>query len=129
MTLREKILYHQIHPAKLLTDCATSFASSWLLWEARWTEAGLVAFLPSITATLILLFFVQLERFRDTPLGHYVHRTMTRKIEAARLAGQVVVWGGAVAHILWIVPVGYFVIVLAWANGLWGSNLANGDSR
>jgi hypothetical protein len=129
MTLREKILYHQIHPAKLLTDCATSFASSSLLWEARWTEAGLIAFLPSIMLTLILLLFDRLERFKDTSFGHYIKRFMTKKIEAARLAGQIVVWSGAAAHILWIVPFGYFVIALAWANGIWGSNPATDDGQ
>jgi hypothetical protein len=119
MTLREKILYHQIHPAKLLIDCATSFASSYLLWEACWTQAGVIAFLPSLVVTLFLLVFGQLECLKDTVLGCYIQQFMTRRIEAARLMGQIVAWSGAIAHILWIVPVGYFIVALAWSNGLW----------
>lgn len=119
MTSSEKVLYQQIHPAKLLTDFGTSFASAWLLWEARWAYAALVALLPSIAVTVALVRFADLERYRRTSLGGYVARHMPARAVGGRIAGQLLVWGGAAAHVPWLLPFGYFVIVLAWLNGLW----------
>lgn len=119
MTRTEKLLFHQIHPAKLLTDFGTSFASSWLLWNERWLEAALVAFLPSMIVSAVLVRFVDLTRFPHTWLGDYVARRMTSRVVAQRIAGQLLAWCGAITHLTWLVPFGYFVIVLAWLDGLW----------
>src|SRR5262245_15364866 len=119
MTSNEKLLYQQIHPAKLLTDFGTSFASTWLLWEARWGYAAIVAFLPSLAVTLWLVRFGDLARYRNSQLGDYVTRYMPQKVVAERIAGQLVVWGAAIVHVIWLIPFGYFVIALAWLNGLW----------
>jgi len=35
METREKVLYHQIHPAKLLTDWGTLPIALYLLWQRR----------------------------------------------------------------------------------------------
>jgi hypothetical protein len=123
MTPRDKRLYHQVHPLKLLVDFGTSFASAWLLWQARWLPALLVGFLPSFAITWWLMRFADLERVRRSWFGGYVTRHMPNKIVAERIAGQLLVWGGAIAHIPWLVPFGYFVIVLAWLNGLWDPEL------
>lgn len=119
MTSRERMLYQQIHPLKLLTDFGTSFASTGLLWQGQWQYALVAAFLPSIAVTVWLMRFADLRRYRDTALGAYVARHMTTRIVAERIAGQLLVWAGAVTHVAWLLPFGYFVIVLAWLNGLW----------
>jgi hypothetical protein len=119
MTPREKRLYHQIHPLKLWVDFGSSFASAWLLWQARWVPALLIAFLPSIAISAGLVRFADLERLRHSWFGSYVTYHMPNKIVAARIAGQLLVWAGAIAHWPWLVPLGYFSIVLAWLNGLW----------
>ena len=119
MTLKEAMLYHQIHPAKLLTDFGTSFASSWLLWDGRWAYALSVDFLPSLLLSAVLVRFAELESYRRTSLGSYIASYMTPKIVAARSAGQLIVWAGAAIHVAWLLPFGYFVILLAWLNGLW----------
>lgn len=118
MNRAERYLYHQIHPVKLLIDFGTSFASTWLLWEQRWWVAIAVAFGPSIAASVILIRFVELERYKHTLLGHYLASSMTHAVEAARLLGQLLMWGGAVAHIPWLIPFGFVVIVFAWLSGL-----------
>jgi hypothetical protein len=119
MTREEKLLYHQIHPLKLVTDVGTSFASTWLLWQARWAAAVLVAFVPSIAVSALLIWRADVERFRHTPLGRYVARFMTRKVEGIRLGGQAVMWAGAATHVVWIIPFGFMIIVFAWMGGLW----------
>jgi hypothetical protein len=35
MNLKEKCLYHQIHPLKLFTDIGAAFGSLYLLWRHR----------------------------------------------------------------------------------------------
>jgi len=119
MTRDEKLLIHQIHPAKLLTDFGTSFASAWLLWNELWLPAVLVAFLPSMLITLVILQFADLERLQRSWFGHYVVRRMNRRVTTQRIVGQLVVWAAAIAHVPWLIPFGYFVIVLAWLDGLW----------
>mgnify|MGYP003438850147 CR=1 FL=1 len=119
MTRQEKLLFQQIHPWKLWTDFGTSFASTWLLWEARWGSALIVALLPSIAITLWITRFVDLDPYRRSRLGAYLVGHMPPRIVAQRIVGQLLVWVGAASHVLWLVPFGYFVIVLAWLNGLW----------
>jgi len=119
MRRSEKMLYHQIHPAKLLTDVGSSLASAWLVWESRWLEAALVGLLPSVVVTAFLVGCVNLERWRKTRLGNYVEGHMPRSAVMQRILGQIIVWAGAGLHVLWLVPFGYFVVVLAWVNGLW----------
>lgn len=119
MTRAEKYLYHQIHPLKLFTDFATSFWSSWLLWERQPWAAMTLAFVPSMIASAIMIGLVDLAWLRDTYFGHYVARHMTRKIEALRFAGQIAMWTGAWWHLPWLLPLGLLVVLLAWANVLW----------
>lgn len=119
MTRTEKLLYHQIHPLKLLTDFTTSFASCWLLWQAEWALAAAVALAPSIMITAWLVWRADLERFKHTPLGRYLAAYMTRKVEALRLLGQAVMWIGAGAHVPWLMPLGLMIIVYAWLIGMW----------
>jgi len=39
ITIREKVLYHQIHPLKLFTDWSTGLVAVWLCWRHRLAEA------------------------------------------------------------------------------------------
>jgi hypothetical protein len=119
MTRADKLLYHQLHPLKLLTDFATSFLSTWLAWEGRFAAAAGWAFLPSIAVTVALVLLVDLEPYKRSVLGHYVGSFMTRRIEALRLLGQVVMWLGAALHVPWSIPLGFLVIVYGWLRGLW----------
>lgn len=119
MTRAEKILYHQIHPLKLLTDFSTSFASSWLLWEGQWGQAVVVAFVPSVVITALLLWRADLAPYQHTPLGRYIARFMTHRIEVVRMGGQIVMWLGAITHVPWLLPLGFVIVMYGWLNGLW----------
>ena len=119
MTRQEKLLYQQIHPWKLWTDFGTSFASAWLLWEARWGLALIVGLFPSIAITLWITRYVDLEPYRQSRFGAYLVGHMPAKIVTQRIVGQLLVWTGAASHVSWLIPFGYFLIVLAWLNGLW----------
>lgn len=119
MTSQERMLYQQVHPAKLLTDFGSSFASTWLLWQGQYVPAVIVGFLPSIAITVWLVRYCNLQNLRASWFGNYLTEHMPGRIVGARIAGQLLVWAGAIAHVPWLVPFGYFVILLAWLNGLW----------
>ena len=119
MTRAQRLLYHQIHPLKLLTDVASSFASTWLLWEKQWILAAVVGLGPSLVVTALLLWLADLEPLARTPMGAYVARFMTRKVEALRFSGQIVMWAGAAAHVVWLLPLGFMIVVFGWLRGLW----------
>ncbi|MFT3708485.1 MAG: hypothetical protein QM817_12605 [Archangium sp.] len=119
MTRKERLLFHQLHPLKLLTDFTTSFASAWLLWEARWWEALAVAFLPSFVVTGLLVTFAELDGLQRSPMGRYVSAHMTRAATSVRIAGQIVMWLGAIAHVSWLLPLGLMIVIFGWLRGLW----------
>jgi hypothetical protein len=61
MDQKEKMLYHQIHPLKLLVDWGTMPVSLLLFWKHKPALALLVGFLPSIVATALMMRYADLE--------------------------------------------------------------------
>ncbi len=120
MNRKERLLYHQIHPLKLATDVATAALATALLWAHHLGAAILVGFGPSILVTLALLRWANLESYRASGFGRYVARFMNRRVEAARFAGLVPLWGGAWLHRVGLVLAGVVWILGCW---LWGLRL------
>ncbi len=118
MTLKEKTLYHQIHPAKLFVDWSTGIAALYPLWQNHLLPALLIALVPPPIASFLLIRFVNLERYKHSSFGNYVRRYMTRMVEAVRFAGYIVMAVGAWYHVSWLIPVGLAIIVLAWLRGI-----------
>ncbi|HMA42404.1 MAG TPA: hypothetical protein VKO86_00150 [Gemmatimonadales bacterium] len=79
MRLAEKVLYHQIHPVKLLTDWATAFLAAYFLWHHRPLVAALVGLVPPVVASMALIRFGRLERYKATRFGSYVAQHMTER--------------------------------------------------
>jgi len=50
MDFGEKVLYHQIHPAKLAADVGGSLVSTYLMWRRRFAWAMFAAFVPAAVA-------------------------------------------------------------------------------
>ena len=119
MDFTEKVLYHQIHPAKLAADITGSVISTYLLWRRSFGPAMLGAWVPAILASALVMRFADLERLKRSPLGGYIRKFMNRRIEAWRFAGQVLVWVGAWYHQFWLIPAGLAVVITAWMSGLW----------
>ena len=119
MHFTEKVLYHQIHPAKLAADVTGSFISTYLLWRHRFGPAMLTAFVPAILASVLVMRFADLEPLKQSRFGHYIRQFMTRRIEAWRFAGQVVVWVGAWSHQSWLIAAGVVAVIAAWMSGRW----------
>jgi hypothetical protein len=118
MDLREKALFHQIHPLKLATDVTCGIASTWLMWRHELELALLVGFLPSVLVSAAMIRWMSLEAQRDSALGRYVARWMTPAAQAARLSGQLLMWAAAWARAPIGIACGLLVIVGAWTYGL-----------
>lgn len=119
MERREKLVYHQVHPIKLLTDVLTSFSSSWLLWRGWWWVAAAVVWLPSIVVSIVLVAAADLGAYAQRPIGRYAARHLGRgRITALRFGGQAVMWAGAAAHLVALLPLGAVVVADAWLSGV-----------
>jgi hypothetical protein len=119
MDFGEKVLYHQIHPAKLAADVGGSLASTYLMWRRRFVAAMLGAFVPAIIASVLVIRYADLEKRKRSPFGRYIGRYMNRRVEAWRFFGQVVMWVGAWYRVGKLVPIGVAIVVAAWASGVW----------
>jgi hypothetical protein len=115
---REKVLYHQIHPAKLGVDIGVTPVALYLFWIHSLVVALVVSLLPSVIASAIIVRIVDLSRYKESGFGRYVGRYMTRAIEAVRLAGFIVAAVGAWLHLWWLIPVGIAVVILGWLRGV-----------
>ena len=118
MTLREKTLYHQIHPAKLATDILAAIVSVWFLWRHELAIGLAVHFLPPVIASGLLVPFANLEAQKASSLGRYISRHMTRTVEAVRLAGDIVLIAGAWYRAPLVIAAGVLVVIGGWASGL-----------
>jgi hypothetical protein len=119
MDFDEKVLYHQTHPAKLAADVSGSLVSTYLMWRRRFVAAMFAAFVPAVVASVLVIAYADLERRKHSPFGRYMHRYMNRRVEAWRFVGQVVIWVGAWHRVGKLVPIGWAIVVGAWASGLW----------
>ena len=119
MDFGEKVLYHQIHPAKLAADVGGSLVSTYLMWRRRFVAAMLAAFVPAVVASGLVIRYADLEKRKRSPFGRYIRRYMNRRVEAWRFFGQVVIWVGAWHRVGKLVPIGWAIVVAAWVSGLW----------
>lgn len=117
LTSREKVLYHQIHPAKLCADIAASLVSLYLFWIHELVLGLLGGFVPSLVASAIIIRYANIEKYAVSPLGRYLAKYMSGTMQAVRLGGQFVVWFGAWYHMPWIIGTGLLIVVLAWWRG------------
>jgi hypothetical protein len=120
MDFHEKVLYHQIHPAKLAADIGGSLVSTYLMWRRRFVAAMLAAFVPALLASVLVIRYADLDRRKHSRFGLYMRRYMDRRVvDAWRFFGQLVMWVGAWYHVGKLVPIGVATVVAAWVSGLW----------
>ena len=120
MDFNEKVLYQQIHPAKLVADVSGSIVSTYLMWRRKFAWAMLAAFVPAVLSSVLIISRADLERRKRSPFGRYMRRHMDRRVvDAWRFFGQVLMWVGAWYRVGKLVPIGLAIAVAAWVSGLW----------
>jgi hypothetical protein len=118
MTLREKILFHQVHPAKLATDAAAAFVSLYFLWQHALIIGLLVHIVPPPVGSAIVMACVDLEPYKNSRLGTYLVSYMRPGAQAARLVGDLIMAVAAWFHAPGGIAVGLLIILAAWSHGL-----------
>ena len=118
MTLREKILFHQVHPVKLATDVASAFVSLYFLWHHALIVGLLAHLVPPPVGSAIVMACVDLEPYKNSRLGAYLVRYMRPGAQAARLVGDLIMVVAAWFRSPGGIAAGLLIILAAWSYGL-----------
>ena len=118
--LADKMLVHQVHPAKIGADVTASVASNALLWKGRPKAALAVRVLLPVTGSLGVLALADLDALARTAAGRYVLAHMPPSAQAVRLAGDAVMAAGARRHSVVLLASGAAIIAAGWSHPLWG---------
>jgi hypothetical protein len=128
MTLKQRILYHQVHPAKLAADVAAEVISLYFFWQHELALGLLIHFMPPIVASTALVGsgkdFADIRRSR---LGHYLDRYMTPAAQLARLLGDIITVLAAWWHSPLGIAAGLLIVAAAWGYGLVFPDVASID--
>ena len=117
LTFRERVLYHQIHPAKLFADIATALVAIDLFWRHALAPGLIIALLPPVLVSAVLLREADLGRYRSSPMGAYLRRFMPPWVQAVRLFGVAVAFYAAWYHVPAGVIGGVVLVALCWGAG------------
>jgi len=117
VTLKEKLLFHQVHPAKLATDIGAAIVSLYLLWQHQLVIGLLTHSIPPPIGSAAVIRFADLDSYKNTRLGAYLLRYMTPIAQAARLAGDLITVGAAWYQSFAGILFGLAVIAAAWSYG------------
>jgi len=119
MDRAERVLYHQIHPAKLAADLTAELVSTVLLWRHRLVAGLFVRLVPAVVASAVLMRRTDdLQRLRDSAAGRYVRDHMTPQAQAVRAFGDVLTGIGAWRRRPAIIVLGWAVVTAGWSGGL-----------
>ena len=118
MTFREKQLYHQIHPLKLATDISAEIVSLYLFWKRKLLAGLVVALVPSVIASVLVMSLVDLEGYKQSAFGRYIRTYMTPSVVVLRILGTVVTHTGAWYRKPALIPLGLLMVLLGWMRGL-----------
>jgi hypothetical protein len=118
LTFSERVLYHQIHPAKVYVDIATALVAMDLFWRHALMPALIVGVLPPLFVSLVLLGEADLSRYRASPMGAYVRRFMPPWLQAVRLFGVALAFYASWNQFPAGIYAGLALVAFCWANGL-----------
>ena len=106
MSFAERALYHQIHPAKLYVDIATALVAIDLFWRHELVPGLIIALLPPLLVSAVLVREADLERYRSSLMGAYLRQFMPPWVQALRLFAAGVISGLALVGICWANGIG-----------------------
>jgi hypothetical protein len=118
MTMRERVLYHQVHPLKLFTDFSSAIIAIDLFWQHALVSGLVIGFLPPILVSFAIIEEVDLDRYRRSGMGAYLRRYMTPTVQALRLFGALFVFYAAWQHVPAGIVGGLALIAGCWSYGI-----------
>ena len=118
MNQSDRILFHQIHPAKLVTDAAAALLSLYFLWESDLSLAVVAAMVPPLIASGLVLRFADLEALKRSAIGVHVQRHMTPAMQLLRVGGFLIMAVAAWMHAPLAILAGLTIVAAAWLKGV-----------
>jgi hypothetical protein len=118
LTFRERVLYHQIHPAKLFTDIATALVAIDLFSRHQLVPGLIIALLPPLLVSAVLVQEGNLGRYRSSQMGAYLRRFMPPWVQAVRLFGVALAFYASWHHVPAGIYGGLALVAICWANGV-----------
>jgi hypothetical protein len=118
MTFAERVLYHQIHPAKVFADVATAIIAIDLFWQRALIPGLVVGLGPPILVSLAILQEIHLEPYRQSRLGAYLRRYMTATAQTLRLFGALLAFYAAWHRVLAGIVAAFVLVAACWAYGI-----------
>jgi hypothetical protein len=119
MQLADKVLVHQVHPAKIGVDVTASIVSNVLLWKAQPKPALAVRVLLPMAGSAAVLSLADLDASAKTRRGQYVLKHMPPSAQALRLAGDVLMGFGAYRRSPGLLVTGAAVTAAGWSHAAW----------
>ena len=113
----DRYLLHQVHAAKLATDITFGIVSIVLMWRHRVVSAFVIAFVPAIVASALVLR-LDLSGLQDTRRGEYVLAHMPPTAQAVRMLGQIVTWLAAYQRRPSGIVAGILITLSGWSFAL-----------
>jgi len=113
----DRILVHQIHPAKLATDACAAVLSLYFLWQGDLSLGVVAALVPPLIVSGLVLRFVDLEALKQSAIGVYVQRHMTPAMQLLRVGGFLIMAVSAWMHAPLAILAGLAVVASAWLKG------------
>lgn len=121
MNIPEKNLYQQVHPARLVTDWTTGFFACYLLWQQDLITAVVIAFIPSLIVSFIVIKFGDLEKIKNSAFGKYFKRTYDKSHDLIRLGGFITMGISAWYQSFGGMGLGLAIIVISWVSGMFSN--------
>jgi hypothetical protein len=118
MNLKEKILFHQVYPAKLATDVLSAIVSLYFLWQHDLVTGLLTHYVPPPIASFLVIHLADFESYKNSRLGAYLMRYMTGTAQAMRLIGDLITVFAAWYHSALGITAGLVLILCAWLYGV-----------
>ena len=115
----DKLLVHQVHPAKIGADVTASVVSNALLWRGRPKAALAVRVALPAAGSLAVLTLADLDALARTAPGRYMLVHMPPSAQAVRLAGDALMARGARRHSFALLLAGAAVVAVGWSHAAW----------
>lgn len=102
----------------MTTDIVAAFVAVYLLWLHLIIEGLFVAFVPSLVISLFMLRLMDFEKQKESRFGKYIKRYMGRGTDTVRSIGFLMMLVGGWFRFLWLIALGFLVIIFTWLSGL-----------
>lgn len=102
----------------MLVDWSSGITACYFFWEKEIVAGALIAFLPSLIVSLIVVRFANLEKLKNSSFGRYYQRNYSKTVDLIRFVGFITMATGSWYHAVPFIATGFLVIISTWMYGL-----------